>query len=324
MENKNKINIAEILRDMPKGTKLYSPIFGDVKFEVIDEDYNYPIMVNTILPGYNAEKRFTENGLYYIQYTDAEPLLFPSRDMRDWSKFAWKKGDVLVNQDRTTHILFEKFVSNTYTIFTGKYYYSKDDKNEEFYIESSALTESFTLEAESAAQIYINAIEDKLNGKLNRETLEIEKLPEFKDGDIVVFGESVAICRKIYKQTLYFYASLDETFGLMFNDNITSLLEYRLATYSEKQKLFEALFKEGKCWDVEKKQIVDLKPKEHEFKPFDKVLVRDSDEQIWLANFFSCYETNEHFKYQCLIGCYAQCIPYEGNEHLLGTTNNPE
>lgn len=57
------------------------------------------------------------------------------------------------------------------------------------------------------------------------------------------------------------------------------------------------------------------------FKPFDKVLVRDSEKQRWSCNFFS------HIvgcNFCCLDGFYSYCIPYEGYEHLLGTTNNPE
>ena len=61
--------------------------------------------------------------------------------------------------------------------------------------------------------------------------------------------------------------------------------------------------------------------KEYEFKPFDKVLVRNSKKQCWCCNFFS-HIIGRFFC--CLDGTYAYCIPYEGYEHLLGTTNNPE
>jgi hypothetical protein len=66
---------------------------------------------------------------------------------------------------------------------------------------------------------------------------------------------------------------------------------------------------------------VDLKPK-IELKPFDKVLVRNDKEDQWSANIFS-YQVRD--MYYCLGECYWRyCIPYEGNEHLLGTTNNVE
>lgn len=175
------------------------------------------------------------------------------------------------------------------------------------------------------AQTYINTIEERLDGKLNLATLEIEKAqPEFKDGDIVVYGKLVAICRRIYKHTLYFYVSSLETFGLLFNGNCVSAEEYRFATDSEKQQLFDALAKENKAWDTEKKEIVDLKPKWTP-KPFDRVITRVNNDVIWTANIFS--HIDRHGKY-VTIGCisgYRHCIPYnEETAKLIGTTNNWE
>lgn len=63
---------------------------------------------------------------------------------------------------------------------------------------------------------------------------------------------------------------------------------------------------------------------EHQFKPFDKVLVRDLENEEWKADFFSRYYTDYRYDYECVSGAYIQCIPYEGNEHLLGTTNKPK
>lgn len=56
------------------------------------------------------------------------------------------------------------------------------------------------------------------------------------------------------------------------------------------------------------------------FKPFDKVLVRDGDACEWTCNFFSHKKDNV---YVCMDDSYNYCIPYEDNEHLLGTTNEP-
>lgn len=95
----------------------------------------------------------------------------------------------------------------------------------------------------------------------------------------------------------------------------------RFATDSEKQQLFDALAKEGKRWDSEKKQIVDLKPKV-ELKPFDKVLVRDSESDKWRANLFGYIDNGEY--YHCVFANWVYCIPYAGNEHLLGTTKDVE
>lgn len=68
-------------------------------------------------------------------------------------------------------------------------------------------------------------------------------------------------------------------------------------------------------------QATDQKPKT-ELKPFDKVLVRDYNDNEWKCDFFS--NMNEHGYYNCINSWWHQCIPYEGNEHLLGTTKKPE
>lgn len=62
----------------------------------------------------------------------------------------------------------------------------------------------------------------------------------------------------------------------------------------------------------------------YQLKPFDKVLVRDSDSKRWRCDFFEQKEEKECFNIRCFRGVWRQCIPYNGNEHLLGTTNNPK
>lgn len=317
METKN--NIAAILKDKPQGTKLYSSACGKCKLEEVD-DKSFKISF------YNSKFGFMNGGEGYLDkngklYDDGECVVFPSKEMRDWEKFSWKKGDVLVSKDNV-HIIFEKFEDDTYTRFKGKHYlwkeFNVEDYNKE---ETKMLTSVFEKAADDVAQTYIKTIEEHLDGKLNLETLEIEKQLEFKDGDIVVYGKSVAICRKIYKHTLSFYVSLNEMVGLLFADEVESSEEYRFATEEEKQQLFDALAKKGKAWDAEKKQIVDLKPKV-ELKPFDKVLVRDFSRDKWSISFFSFKKED---CYVCINHCsWNQCIPYIGNESLLGTTNNVE
>lgn len=62
--------------------------------------------------------------------------------------------------------------------------------------------------------------------------------------------------------------------------------------------------------------------KPHQFKPFDKVLVRDRDTDEWECSLFS--HIDEEGLCYCVSVWWFQCIPYEGNEHLLGTTNDPD
>ena len=84
------IDLTKILKDCPKGTKLYSPIFGEVDFEKIRSYDKYAII--TKKGSYTAT--FTEEGFYRAD-VDGECLLFPSKDQRDWSKFTapWFKKE---------------------------------------------------------------------------------------------------------------------------------------------------------------------------------------------------------------------------------------
>lgn len=59
-----------------------------------------------------------------------------------------------------------------------------------------------------------------------------------------------------------------------------------------------------------------------ELRPFDKVLVRDTNQWKWRCDIFS--HTGKIWPYVCIGGFYHQCIPYEGNEHLWGTTDSPQ
>jgi hypothetical protein len=316
-----KINIVEILKDKPQGTKLYSSACGKCKLEEVD-DKSFKISF------YSSKFGFMNGGEGYLDkngklYDDGECVVFPSKEMRDWSKFAWKKGDVLVSNDGGTEVIFDKWYDDTYTNFYSKHYLNSEDENNIKYNEAFlCTTERYSLEDKDTAQIYINTIEKRLGGKLNLETLEIEKQLEFKDGDIVVYGKSVAICRRIYKHTLSFYVTLNEMVGLLFADEVESSEEYRFATDEDKLQLFDALAKEGKAWDAKKKQIVDIK-KEHQFKPFEKVLVRDSIDDVWRASFFSHIKENDG-RYVTTCVTWKFCIPYIGNESLLGTTKYVE
>lgn len=87
---------------------------------------------------------------------------------------------------------------------------------------------------------------------------------------------------------------------------------------SEIELMHELLREKGKRWNPETKRVEDVKKKpEHEFKPFDKVLVKDSDTDIWICDVFD--DT-----FYCIRGICNYCIPYEGNEHLVGKTGNSE
>ena len=317
-----KINIAEILKDKKNGLRLYSPIFGDCTFCYVREDTN-----DICVKKHNGVKEFFDSkGLYY---NTGEVMLFPSKEMRDWEKFSWKKGDVLQNNDHSTQVIFDRFISDTYKMINCKYWLKINNGNERFVIETNVFTKDYFKVNEETRQCYINEIENRLCGKLNLETLEIEKAqPEFKDGDIVCISGMGYLAYGIIKsidnssKKLEYYV-LNDMSTLKFEDWL-SFEDKQIQPITETQQiiLFDALAKENKAWDAENIQIVDLKQKV-ELKPFDKVLVRNDKEDQWSANIFS-YQVRDNM-YYCLGECYWRyCIPYEGNEHLLGTTKDVE
>lgn len=325
-----KINIAEILKDKPQGTKLYDLLRNiDVELDKvhITDVGSYIVCTATNEAGSTRSFGYSKLGTEEC-WIDGLQILLPSKEMSDWRKFDWKKGDVLVSNDSDSHIIFKGFSKNDYTTFEGKHWISVSKKRHISRLDTQNTQNYHIEDNKEVAQTYINTIEERLGGKFNLETLEIEKQPEFKDGDIVVYGKSVAICRKIYKNTLYFYVSIDETFGLLFDDNRVAE-EYRLATEEEKLQLFDALAKEGKAWDAEKKAIVDLKPK-CEFKPFDRCIwkIRNCEGSIWQASFVSYVDEYGATPIGMSIDedlVNLIILPYnDETAKLIGTTNNWE
>ena len=303
-----KINIAEILRDKPQGTKLYSSACGKCVLKEAD-DKSFKISFYSSRFGFmtGGEGTFGKNGNLY---DDGECIIFPSKEMRDWSKFAWKKGDVLVSNDNTTEVIFNGWKDDTYTLFMGAYALITHNDGKVEFGSDSLIFETCNykgIEVKDAAQCYINCIEKRLGGKLNLETLEIEK-SAFKD--VTMFEDNSLNIKKDS------YLTKPENYST------------RYATDEEKQQLFDALAKEGKAWDSKKKMIVDLKLK-HKFKPFDKIIALERfAAQEWVCDVFSHYSKDYVGKevITCLGGCtYYKALPFnEETAKLLGTTKDVE
>lgn len=331
-----KINVAEILKNKPRGTKLYSMIHGKCSFEAVtDEIFKINFCTSKFGLTQSGECTLIKFG---NMYDGGECIIFPSKEMRDWSKFAWKKGDILVNKDAEVRIIFDGFKDDTYKTFHGHYYLWEEEgsivnfEENEDYMQTS----EFYKANKEEAQTYINTIEERLGGKLNMETLEIEKAqPEFKDGDIAFadYGN---------RQDVFIVSGrtgLSEGYSSFISMDLSSLTlsmacrtsffkkdlcELRLATEEEKKQLFSALEKKGKVWDSEHKMIVDL-PKKCEFKPFDKVLGRNEKYDVWEAELFSHYREKSQYPFRCIGFGRKYCIPYnEETAHLLGTTDDWE
>ena len=179
----NKINIAEILKDCPKGMKLYSPLLGEVTFEELEPAFSFPIKVI-----YNQKNRaaFTKTGLYYVR-EGAECLLFPSSEMRDWSRF-FKPGDVAIDSFYGRGVLVEEWADESYTSFKASVFqlkkggFAKRDKR----VFSINI---FDKASDEQRHEFIANMEKFFGGKYNPETLQVEPVkPErpFKPFDKVL------------------------------------------------------------------------------------------------------------------------------------------
>lgn len=409
-------NIPAILRGKPQGTKLHDLVRGT------------DVFLNNVVDGCNKVCcTFVKNGSQKLHYSskgtlvgfeDGMVILVPSETMQDWNKFDWKKGDVLKNTAYEERVIFDGFLNDDYTYFKGKHPLDCSNKLNITYHEGcNCFTGNYRLESTDAAQTYINTIEKRLGGKLNLETLEIEKQTEFKDGDIVVTDAVPSLCYSkcilILKGDLNTNENSANSY-VFFNINnnrisfdvLDTTIRYRnirLATEEEKRQLFDAIEKDGKAWDAEKKQVVRLqvsdklyyfemenelayiaklkeakggkyifesnvswcprnstngydyeegsfivsdkgcygfrKANADECKIFEKFLVEHAMKSFKfkaldyvLAKNITCFESNvwNLFQYayrnkdgvHIMVGgaAFLQCIPYVGNEDLLGTT----
>lgn len=333
MEQKD-IDIYEILKNEEYGTELYTPKCGKVWHSGMANDKDSAKAIWTEDEA-GREHFFDKNGKIY---KEGEILLFPSNEMRDWSKF-FKKGDVLVSNDSDSHIIFNGFSKNDYTTFEGKHWISVSKKRHVSCLKMQNVQDYHIEDNKDSAQTYINAIEKFCGGKLNRETLEIEKpaKPTFEIGKLYVFherdedGELTIIGKLIAKNesedTLTFGNQYeietekfvtDQTFDLRISVN----KELREATENEVE-LFNKHYDIWKNGKEEKEQPA--------FKTFDKVLVRNRGDQKWLPAFFVRDRGEETgWRYNVLpihsgkSADFISCIPFEGHENIAFTSYDIE
>ena len=313
-----ELNIAKILKNKPNGTKLWTDMFGEVTLYVVTNTCGaFQVKHHNKEPWFDKDGKLCKEGVLCI---------YPSKSMRDWEKFDWKKGDVLAGAFGASCI-FDKWANDDYTRFDAKFVTPKS-RGTTFEVEDWC-----KITNEACIRQYIRDIEEDNGGKLNLTTLEIENnQPEFKDGDIVCISGMGYLAYGIVKsidnssKKLEYYALND--MSTLKTDDWLSFEDKHIQPITETQQiiLFEALAKENKAWNAETKTLEDL-PKKCEFKPFDKVLVRNTDTEEWFPGFFEKFDSTWNNPYHIMNRrsmtdfAFKQCIPYEGNEHLLGTTD---
>lgn len=164
----NKINIAEILKDCPKGMGLYSPLFGKVKFTGLSESSIF--ILSTHNDGSDNSETFSKNGDYYSWFSQSECLLFASREMRDWTKF-FKQGDVVIKNGGGMAAVFDGWANDNYTEFNTTINLYCDGNTGE---EEVCTTLLFRKATEEERKQFVEKVERILKGKYNPETLQVE------------------------------------------------------------------------------------------------------------------------------------------------------
>ena len=313
------MNIAEILKYCPKGTKLYSLVKGEVTLGSAESINLYPIEVFT--NNGNAEY-FTKDGLLNANYPNGECVLFPSKDQRDWSKFRIpvKRGDIMMQIDGTLPFI----ASGGSTIDNYPKYICGITDRGNFKISNNyhGWTDEFYIPASEEAKKELFDKMKEAGYRWNTDTLELEKIEsQFKKGDIVVdrYGNLCLVSKVENPITIESIAVLYTDDALkIYNNNGTNRLskEITLASIEARNKFYSTLVKEGYIYDKEQHKLV-----RQEFKPFDKVLVKNSSKEPWKTDIYLNYIKDIYCHYRCTTGCYRLCIPYEGNEYLLWKNN---
>ena len=291
-----KTNIAELLKDCPTCMELDCIMFEKpVKYMGQSMSETYMITIRT---SYDKNFYLTKEGFLY-DMPDSKCIIFP-KGKTTWEGFVppyqFKDGDVVVNaSNKYSNAFIYAGENNDYYacylgLTTGTHPELSFNKSVTWVRKKMGLR----LATEEEKQKLFQAIKD--NGyKWNGETKTLEQLiePKFKVGDKV---------RHKNNHNIAF--------------TITSIAEDSYICGSKAAFWFD---------DQDNYELVPNKFDISSLKPFDKVLVRDNDTQEWHISFFSHCNGLECYKYSCINGTgYAQCIPYEANKELLGTTNNPE
>lgn len=337
MEQKD-IDIYEILKDEERGTELYTPVCGNVWHSGMANDKDSAKAIWTE-DGAGREHFFDKNGKIY---KEGEILLFPSKQMRDWSKF-FKKGDVLeyvgfkdgdivfeegnrnycsaigvLKKDEQGCFMLDTFLTKDKVCYNSEYIYlpirlATEEEKKQFF--SALEKEGKAFDAEKKQIVGL------------KPAFELGKLYVFdeedEDGKVMVIGKLIG--KNESEGTLKFgyqYEIENEKFvtDQAFDLDISLHEVLREATENE----VELFNKHCAIWEKKEKEAME----QPDFKPFDKVLVRNGGKCKWLPAFF-VRDRGEYFAWRYKVvpihngrtSDFASCIPYEGNENIAFTSD---
>lgn len=299
-------NIAKLLKDAPKGMKLYSPLFGEVILVCVTIDGN--ILVETES---HDNRYFAYNGVFRMDgtYPNAECLLFPSNKVRTW--VGWKAP--VEPKFKYGTWLWHKENGDFPVLIVG-------------YDEKKGYLAKYNI-----------GLETYFGRDIIENYYRLWEISDARNGDVLVVNGS----SKQYKWIGIFKAHTSDTsFSSHCHYNcgtcefVTHIArctkhgtgkysDIRPATNEERDMLFAKMKEAGYTWDSEKKELKKVQPHYDitNFKDGMAVLVRDGNEDKWTYLLFSDIDNDIEDKFIAGASAWKQCIPFDGNEKLLGTTD---
>lgn len=296
---KNKINIAELLKDCPKGMELDCTVFENLTFEEIDE-VNSRILCN--LQGNNGKLGISFNKFgCYSELNQAKCVIFP-KGKTTWEGFVppckFNDGDIIYNRFHKVIGIYHSKEDESHCVSHCRYnefHKTFEILNDDLHIAK----QDYRLASNEEKQKFFDVI--KANGyKWNPETKTLEKLPMFKVGD--------RVRNKNYKDYIYVIHDITDKGYRAKEINADSPIIILFGSQEDNYELVPNKF-----------DINTLKPFE------SRVLVRDTEEEKWKPAIWGYYDDNntKYYPYETVGGnCFQLCIPYDKNEHLLNTTND--
>lgn len=310
----NKINIAELLKDCPKGMELYSPIFGEVYLDKIRP--HLAIVVTTDKEQGNFKEEFLYDGRYGM---NGECMLFPSKGKTTWEGFQrpFKDGDIVVNASNKNSNAFiyagegSDYYKSYVGLHTGINPTLSTIKSYAWIRKQSGIR--FATEEEK--QKLFKAIEE--NGyEWNAETKTLDKIiSKFKEGDIISNGHFIAIFHKFDDGHMYYKCWWDKNCGrskFKTDFGIGFISEYSFASEKDREQLFRVIKENGYKWNSETKTLEKLiEPK---FKVGDIVKSKNCHE----AGNFSIVGVEED---RYLINIKNYCIEFKDQDNYKLVSN---
>lgn len=286
-----KINVAELLKDCPKGMKLNCTLFEDVELNCIIDGNKWPIRL-IIKDGErgDAPLSLTKEG-YYSTSHNPKCVIFP-KGKTSWEGFQrpFVNGDIVATNAGEWIGIMEKEeqcgkLMSVHCVLRG-------DNGLEIYHEKKRQWCFDRLATEKEKQKLFNALREN-NYEWNSKEKCLEPLvikPKFKIGDEVKFS-----CRG----NIFIVTAVNDKYYCLAEKGSTIT--------------FPVLISSDKDWELvpNKFDITTLKR-------FEQVLVRNYNTDEWDIDLFGYYSRG--FYHTTGRGLYRQCIPYIGNEHIAGTS----